>query len=223
MAQTSGTYNAAQAAPFVTLASNSGLNAYSYANGAVSSTSAAALLASHPVLAAKLGAGNQVLALGSMGAGYATGSTGWHTYSASATYSFDFDAVLSNVSLNLLDFSGYNGGFQFLKFTVTGGTGATPSTTLVDKSFSSYADAQAYFTDNLLLLTPGATYYNSYSISYSLTTSINQGAGFNYAWATTPAPEPGEWMYLIEAFGALYFVVGHHRRKQAAIAQSNNS
>jgi hypothetical protein len=58
--------------------------------------------------------------------------------------------------------------------------------TLVNKTFTSFASADAYFTDDPLNLGNFAAGTNSLTISYSLTCSSAKGADFSYLIATKP-------------------------------------
>jgi hypothetical protein len=179
-AQAQATWNPAQGLNFPNLSGGSnGLHAFSFANGAPSGGSVAALLASHPNVAAGVG-GGVVFGLGSLGATYGGGATGVRTYQASATYSFTL-AQPGTVTLGLLNLTSYGGGFDALSFTVSSG-----STTLVSNSFNTLASAQTWFTDHSLSLTGFAAGANTLQISYTLTASGAKGADISYLLSKPP-------------------------------------
>jgi hypothetical protein len=109
-----------------------------------------------------------------MGASYGAAARGTRRYDEKATYTFDL-AGSRSLSLGLLSFTGYGGGFDSLLFTVKSG-----STTLVSNSFTSFSAAQTYFTDHSLNLGTFAAGTTSIVIDFNLVASSAKGADFSY-------------------------------------------
>jgi hypothetical protein len=204
------TYNTAAGLIFPNLSgSSNGQQAFAYTNGDPSAATINAQLAANPNVAAALAGSHTVLGLGSMGANYGA-SSGSHTYSASAVYTFSL-AASSTLKLGLLDFTSYGGGFNSLTLTATNG-----ASTIFTKSFTVLSDAQSYFDDHVIGLGSFAAGVNTMTLSYSLTASSAKGADFSYlvsAGVTLPSisgsgftaavPEPGTWALMLAGLGVM--------------------
>jgi hypothetical protein len=165
---------------------NTGLHAFSYADGAPDPSLVASELASHrKINHALVASGLQTLALGSMGAQIAMDASAVNTYSASAEYSFTL-AHASGVLLGLLDFSGHDSGNSVsITFSVS-----NFGSSLLNLTFSSLSDADTYFSDHALSL--GTMSGNvDLLLNYTLVGQTDQAADFSYLLATGPLTNSG--------------------------------
>jgi hypothetical protein len=123
--------------------------------------------------------GYNLFGAGVLGANYSTTSTGTVQYTASTHYVFDLTGS-NTISLGLLSFASYGGGFSSLSFTVKDG-----AATLLSHGFSSLSAAEKYFTDDPLSL--GTLSGNvDLTITYKLTAKTPEGAGISYVLADAP-------------------------------------
>jgi hypothetical protein len=203
---------------------SNGIQAFAYTNGRPSSTTVQAQLASSPEVAAALGSSYTVLGLGSMGANYGA-TSGLRTYGASARYTFDLAAPTA-LTLGLLDFTSYGGGFNSLTLSAT----LNDTTTIFSDSFSTLAAARAYFDDHAIGLGSLAAGRQTIALTYALSANGARGADFSYLVAAAgviptvgtasdvrmPVPEPATWLSML--VGLLTLAAARRRPAGAASA-----
>ncbi|MBN8509871.1 MAG: PEP-CTERM sorting domain-containing protein [Burkholderiales bacterium] len=130
-------------------------------------------------------------------------------------YTFSPTAT-TRLTLGLLDFTSYGGGFESLSLSAKNGANSIFSTTITD-----LATAEAYFDDRVISLGNFGAGARSLTLSFSLTASGAQGADFSYlvssALPPSPAslgpiaapsptaavPEPGSWALMAAGLGVL--------------------
>jgi hypothetical protein len=171
---------------------------FSFVNGAPNSSSVNTLLSSHSNVNAAVGASNlDVIGVGAMGNDFGSNVTGVHTYTSSGEYTFTLGNA-TEVVVGLLDFTGRDAGAATdLMFTVS-----NFGSTILSQGFTSLGAADAYFTDHALSL-GGLAGNVDLSMTFSMTTGSDQGAGFSYLVAAAPVPEPSQWLLLLAGLGIL--------------------
>jgi hypothetical protein len=122
----------------------------------------------------------------------ASASAGTHTYVTSAA--FELDYYHRSLQLGLIDAFTVGTGLQGLAFTISDG-----GTALFSRTFASGAEAQAFFTDNVLRLPTLPVQHDDHELLLSTSfTFAGPGAfSFGYALGLSPVPEPGTWMLLL--------------------------
>ena len=194
--------------------------AYAGADAAPSSETVSNLLATHAGVAGALTPRRtQGIGVGTMGGLSNYGEVGGDDFVLDTRYTFTV-GTNTRLVLGLLDFVGSgDGGAVTLDFSVS-----NFGRTLVAQSFDSLAGAEAFFSDNPLLLGrfSGAV---DLLVSFSLSSETTQQAAFDYllatdggssstsaGWLAAAVPEPSQWAMLLAGIGLLGWVARRTRQ-----------
>jgi hypothetical protein len=124
---------------------------------------------------------SEVLALVTMGAGYAPGATGARTYSSSASFEIDLDLLTQerqDMVLAFLDPVASGAGFDSLMFQVS-----REGDLVINETFNTIAAATAFFDDQVEILGSNAVdmVQGTLSLEFELMLTTNDaGAGFAF-------------------------------------------
>ena len=153
------------------------------------------------------------LAFGSMGAGYG-GAGPALTYQESATFTFN-NSIGGPFAIDLLSNSSLGNGFDSALFQIFDNGNLFQS-----QSFNDLASAQAFFSNNNLILFLFGAGPNNVQLVFNETMSSGEGFSFNYAAAggVSAVPEPSTWAMLLIGFAGIGFMVYRRRSKQALMA-----
>jgi hypothetical protein len=141
--------------------------------------------------------------VGAMSGAYG-GSGSAATYEATAT--FDFSTSIPALDLSLLSPNSAGVGFDSLELLVVHGT------TQIEKTFSSLAGVETYFTAHPIItlgaVAAGQSIEIEYFLGYNSGTSAGAGDGFGFTYALVdpPAPsvpEPSTWAMILMGFVGL--------------------
>jgi hypothetical protein len=157
--------------------------------------------------------GSSIFGAGVLGANYSAASTGTYTYTASNTHEYALSGGYS-ITLGLLTIGAYNNGFKTLTFTVAEG-----ATTLFTKSFSTLSQAQAYFTDDPVVL-GNLSGPIDLTLTYKLTANAPEGAGISYLVADGP-PVSSAHVSLADVDGAWHEEARPHQGLMATAPRSS--
>ena len=137
-------------------------------------------------------AASDVLGLVTMGGGYSDNGIGSHTYTSSASFTLDMSLLFNppkELMVAFLDNNTLGNGFDTMTFQIT-----RENALVLDKTFTTVADAQSYFNDALVDLGSNdpTNISGNLDLAFSLSlTSATSGAGFAFDLAFgngTPGP-----------------------------------
>jgi hypothetical protein len=142
------------------------------------------------------------------------------TYEATAT--FDFSKSIE--ALDLKNFVADSTGIAFDSLELL----VVPGTTQIEKTFSTLAGAETYFsahpTISLGAIPAGQSIEIEYMLGYNSGTSAAPGDGFGFTYdlvdppVGAAVPEPSTWAMMALGFAGLAFVGYRRSRKGAAFA-----
>ncbi len=194
---------------------NPGDTAYAFTVGAPDKAYSTSLISSASTVAgALLGPRDAVFGAAILGANYASDGGESDIYTATSTIDFAYggDLVLGLIDDQESGFT--NGaGFESIEFTI-----AANGATILDKSFTSLADAASFFQDQVIDL--GASYGPLIDLTFGYTLTANGPGGYGVDFAVGGAvPEPSTWAMMAAGFAWLGFIGYRARRaRRAAMA-----
>ena len=193
---------------------NPGQTAYAFSAGLPDKTYVTTLVggASH-VTDALLGPRDAVFGAAILGANYAPDGGGQsHTYSAAATFGFDYrgDLLLGLIDNQQNGFD--NGlGFQSMEFYVDGN-----GSDVFDVKFGNLAAAESFFSDTVINLGSYAGPGVDLTFGYNLVADGSGGFGMDFAFGGA-VPEPSKWAMMLLGFAGLSYAGYRASRKGGII------
>jgi hypothetical protein len=173
---------------------------FAYGTAAPKAADISALQAGNPNNQAAFAGANTVCVAGLLGSLNLAGSA----QTSTSELTIAFTGETQNITIGLLDPTSSGNGFDSLTFTIMEG-----SATLAQETFDDLADADSYFTDNVLSFSGPAT-----SVTLDLAeTSSNQSDGFavDVEAGTESVPEPSTCAMFVLALGGVLLLARKNR------------
>jgi hypothetical protein len=192
------------------------VQALSNVNGAPGASESAALLAAGPNVAATLT--GPLFGSGVQAASYALDGAPGHVFTYVMSGQFQFEMTAGHVLVGFLGASALNTGFDLLELSIR-----NDNVSLFSHSFTSLAEANLFFTDNVVDLGLFNAGLRDVVITSSLTASSANGYAFSYALGTDVAaavPEASSWLLLAMGLTVVLLVARRRRAGAAPIALS---